>query len=69
MASSTKRTIESDHPWAKFLEARMHAMAWLRADGADDAQIAKTMSMDPVQVHLILMHYDEVKPLPPPTDS
>jgi hypothetical protein len=45
-----------EHPWQAFLTARMHAIGRLREDGADYAQIAKTLSMDPVQVQLIDAH-------------
>jgi hypothetical protein len=47
------------HPWADFLHHRARAIDWLYAgEGSghckgDDAAIAKTLSMDPVQVTLI----------------
>jgi hypothetical protein len=45
------------HPWADFLNARARAIDWLYyREGPcmhDDAAIAKTLSMDPMQVMLI----------------
>lgn len=39
-------------PWGDFLTARAKAIDWL-ATRESDEQIARTLSMDPVQVHLI----------------
>lgn len=48
--------MKSDHPWANFLHARRLAMEWLRNEMKyDDARIARELSMDEMQVTLILM--------------
>lgn len=44
---------ESDHPWARFLAARHQAIHWLVSNGDSFGKIAKTLSMDPVQVRMI----------------
>lgn len=44
-----------DHVWLHFLHARLHAMLWMRHTyGRTDEYIANTLSMDPIQVKLIL---------------
>ena len=45
----------SEHPWQAFLTARRAAIKWMHDDGATDEEIAKRLSMDPVQVKLIRM--------------
>lgn len=46
---------KSKHPWQNFLHARAIAMEWLRKEGNSDKEIVKIMSMDEMQVKLILM--------------
>ena len=42
------------HPWGDFLEARRRAILWLHYErGQDDAEVARTLSMDTNQVYLI----------------
>lgn len=41
--------------WADFLHHRARVIDWKHDDGADDVEIAKTLSMDPLQVRLIRM--------------
>lgn len=49
----------STHPWGAFLHARAIALRWLRDEMKETPEkIAQTMSMDPGQVRLILMHVD-----------
>lgn len=50
---------KSAHPWGHFLHARRLAMAWLREEGYSDEQIAHAMSMDTMQVTLILLTWVE----------
>lgn len=47
--------IKSDHPWQNFLWSRRIVMEWLRNEGYSDEKIARTLSMDIMQVTLILM--------------
>jgi hypothetical protein len=47
---------KSNHPWTNFLYARRVVMEWMRKEMLyDDEQIARSLSMDGVQVKLILM--------------
>lgn len=47
---------KSSHPWSNFLHARRLAMQWMRDKMKyGDKEIAKEMSMDTLQVTLILM--------------
>jgi hypothetical protein len=52
-----KHVVPPGHPWADFLNARARVIDWLYyREGPcmhDDAAIATTLSMDPVQVMLI----------------
>ena len=52
-----KFALPSGHPWADFLNYRARVIDWLYySKGScmhDDAAIAKTLSMDPIQVMLI----------------
>lgn len=42
------------HPWGKFLDIRLEVIKWLTDDlKYDDVQIAKSLSMDDIQVYLI----------------
>lgn len=51
--------VPSDHPWDAFLEARKRALVWLRNEMKESPEAsARTMSMGPMQVILILMHAD-----------
>lgn len=52
-------TADDKHPWAAFLDARLRALRWLRDEMHETPeQIARTMSMDPTQVRLLLMTDD-----------
>lgn len=43
------------HPWGEFLKARYYAMLWMRDEmGYDNERIAYNLSMDEMQVYLIL---------------
>jgi len=47
---------KSSHPWANFLYARRLCLEWMRDEcHYSDEQIAHAMSMDAMQVKLILM--------------
>lgn len=47
---------KSKHPWANFLHARRICLEWMRKElNYNDEQIAHAMSMDAMQVKLILM--------------
>jgi DNA-binding CsgD family transcriptional regulator len=50
---------KDSHPWMVFLHARARCLRWLRDEGKTDVEIARTMSMDPAQVQMILRHVDE----------
>ena len=51
---------KTPHPWRDFLEARKHALKWMRDEmHYDHERIAYEMSMDATQVRLILQHVDE----------
>lgn len=61
-----KRLKKCDHPWSNFLYARAVAMDWLRQNMKTDEEkekaysiIARNMSMDEIQVQLILMQWDD----------
>lgn len=41
-----EREKDSEHPWGKFLDARLKTISWLRKAGYDDAYIAQQLSMD-----------------------
>ncbi len=44
-----------NHPWSEFLYARAVAMHWMREEmNKSNAEIARTLSMDEMQVGLIL---------------
>lgn len=48
------------HPWAVFLIARERALVWMRDEmKRGPEEIAEAMSMDPMQVTLILSLADE----------
>lgn len=50
------------HPWADFLHHRMRALVWLRDENKETPEAtARTMSMDPGQVRMILSHADAVR--------
>jgi len=62
MKSAQSEKVESypgeGHPWADFLHHRARAIDWLYAEGVEgckgnDARIARTLSMERVQVYLI----------------
>ena len=58
-ARGVSRPMMSTHPWGAFLHARAIALRWLRDEQKETPEkIAQTMSMDPGQVRLILMHVD-----------
>lgn len=45
---------DNAHPWANFLNARYFVILWMREEmGYDDKRIAKSLSMDEMQVYLI----------------
>lgn len=47
------------HPWGDFLHARMRCLVWLRdVMHETPEQSARTMTMDPGQVRLLLMTAD-----------
>jgi hypothetical protein len=49
-----------NHPWSQFLYARAVAMNWMREEmNRSNAEIAMALSMDEMQVRLILMQWDE----------
>lgn len=47
--------LKDTHPWGNFLHARRLAMQWLREEGESDERIAEILSMDKMQVTLIMM--------------
>jgi hypothetical protein len=56
---SDLRIRASNHPWGAFLHARARALRWLRDEMKETPEkTARTMSMDPTQVRLILEHVD-----------
>ncbi len=57
-----------NHPWSQFLYARAVAMYWMREEmGRSNAEIAMALSIDEMQVRLILMQWDESVTPPPST--
>ena len=45
---------EEPHPWGHFLNARYHAILWMREEmGYNDKTISQGLSMDERQVYLI----------------
>lgn len=46
---------KSTHPWVVFLRARFDVILWLHNSGNSDAEIARILSMDTLQVTLIRM--------------
>jgi len=51
--------VKAPHPWSAFLRARAKALVWLRDEMRETAEeSARTMSMDPKQIVLILMDAD-----------
>lgn len=51
------RADKNEHPWAAFLLARRHALVWLRDEmGETPEKTARTMSMNTLQVRLILAY-------------
>jgi len=49
----------TSHPWQKFLDARVEVIRWMHKEGQTNAYIAEALSMDPVQVMLILAHQEK----------
>lgn len=48
-----------NHPWSQFLYARAAAMHWMREEmNRSNAEIAAALSMDEIQVRLILRQWD-----------
>ena len=49
------RVNDIKHPWDEFLDARIHAMQWMRDEQClNDIEIAYRMSIDSCQVSLIM---------------
>lgn len=49
------------HPWGAFLNARLKVIFWMNKKGRDDAEIARSLSMDETQVYLIRTHLLNMK--------
>lgn len=50
------------HPDPDFLQARMRYLAYYRDEGYSNEQLCKMTGCDPMQVQLLLMHWDEKHP-------
>jgi len=64
---------KTSHPWAVYLHHRARVLRWLHDQGKTPEQIVSELSMDPMQVRLILMTveehpetYDQTSPVPIP---
>lgn len=58
--NKSKYLLGSDHPWLNFLNARAESLYWSRNRMKySDEKLAYVYSMDPMQVKLILMSYEE----------
>lgn len=48
-----------DSPWLNFLFARMRVLAYLREDGQSVEEMMHAVNVDPGQVQLLLMTWDD----------